>query len=101
MRPDAVGDAYLDEVTQPGPIYHFGYAQRAELMRYKMACHGHKNEFRSGWLEDKFFGWKPGDVDTHPCVNNLWTPRLTDPATRAILARLLHDHPYQGLAIIP
>jgi hypothetical protein len=94
-------DAYLDEAMQPGPIYHFGYAQRAELMRYKMACHGHKNEFRPGWLEEKFFGWKPGDVDAHPCVNNLWTPRPTDPATRAVLARLLHDHPYQDLAVIP
>lgn len=93
------GDAYLTEETQPGPIYHFGYAQRAELMRYKMAIHGHKAEFRPNWLETKFFGWQPGDADTHPCVNDLWTPRRTDPATRTVVDQLLHDHPYRKINV--
>jgi hypothetical protein len=101
MRQPAGSDARLTAEQQPGPIYHFGYAQSEKLMRYKMACHGHKLEFRPHWLETKFFGWKPGDTDTHPCVKDLWTPRRTDEKTRAILRELLPDHPYQELSVIP
>lgn len=100
-HPPVGGDAYLDEEQQPEPVYHFGYAQSAAMMRYKMAIHGHKAEFRSNWIDEKFFGWKPGDADTHPCVNNLWTPRPTDRRTQDTVDRLLYDHPYQGLGIIP
>lgn len=99
--PVTAPDSYLTEDAQPAPVYHFGYAQSAAMMRYKMSIHGHKAEFKPNWLDETFFGWKPGNTDTHPCVNGLWTPRPTDVRTRFVIDRLLHDHPYRGLAVIP
>lgn len=95
-------DAYLDEMTQPYPIYHFGYAQTLATMRYKFTCHGHKAEFKPGWWDGKFASWTPdGDhSDLHPCVNHLWTATPTDPDTLGILAELMPDHPHRGLAVI-
>jgi hypothetical protein len=90
-------DAMLDGI--PG-VLHFGYAQREELMRYKWTCHGHQAELRAGWME-KFFGWKEGDVDLHPCVNNLWAeayPTAEEDLTR--VEEVLRDHPYFGVDVI-
>lgn len=90
----------LPAEAQPAPVYHFGYAQRVELMRYKWTCHGHQLELRPGWF-DRFLRWQPEDTDLHPVVNHLWdrahrTPDIVETA----LARILPDHPYAGLAII-
>jgi hypothetical protein len=89
-------DAQLDSATQRLPVFHFGYAQRVELMRYKMAIHGHKAEFRPGWFEEKFLPWRPGCglEDTHPAVNNLWTPRRRDPLLGMAMKWVVGDHPY-------
>lgn len=93
-------DAQFDLASQPMPVFHFGYAQRVELMRYKMAIHGHHAEIRPGWFDEKFLGWQPGDVDTHPCVNNLWTPRPTDALTQLALNHVVGDHPYRRVDLI-
>lgn len=94
-------DEYLDETNQPWPVMHFGYAQSLAIMRYKLTCHGHKKELRPNWLEQKFIAWKPGDSDTHPTANNLWTPHPTHPAIAAKVREVLHDHPYLDLKEIP
>jgi hypothetical protein len=95
-------DAYLDELSQPHPIYHFGYAQSIETMRYKFTCHGHKAEFKPNWFEQKFLAWTPyGDhYDLHPCVNDLWIAERTDAFTLLALDGLLGGHPHQFLKVI-
>lgn len=99
-------DAYLTEDMQPLPVYHFGYAQSEVTMRYKMSCHGHKAEFRPGWLEQKFLSWRnaPADdavhQDLHPVVNKLWTAEPTNGETLQILSALMPDHPYRKLSSI-
>jgi len=94
-------DAYLDETTQPAPVLHFGYAQSERLTRYKIGCHGHKDEWRPEWFDQTFVPWKPGDRDLHPTVHGLWDEaHLADEATRAQVAAVLGDHPYAGMEVI-
>lgn len=107
MRHDLTKDDYVDNLwlegalhlDKPWPVFHFGYAQCEALMRYKMGCHGHKAEFREGWLENKFFGWDPtsNNEDLHPSITNFWKAEPTDPATLIKLDQLMFDHPYRGL----
>lgn len=80
-------------------IYHFGYAESVETVRYKWAIHLHFNELRPGWFAEKFVNWKPGDKDVHPtCVGEeFWSPR---PFDRYTLPELLYDHPYFNLDLI-
>lgn len=96
-------DAYIPREEQGEPIYHFGYAQSRTTMEYKFTCHSHSPEFKDGkwrvWLENKFYGWKPGDTanDFHPSVSGLWTPQETPPDVLARVEALLYDHPYKGV----
>jgi hypothetical protein len=97
-------DAHLGPL-QPGPVYHFGYAQSERTMRYKMSCHGHLAEFRPHWLEEKFLPWTPEKVgeltDLHPCVFNLWD--RAHPVSEVVTDHvndILGDHPYRGLEVI-
>ncbi len=98
------GEQYLPD--QEWPVLHFGYAQGERITRYKIETHGHKNEWRKGWLEEKFLGWKPGDVDTHPtCGMNeqgvpFWTPKPTPAPILAKAMELLWDHPYLGMEVV-
>lgn len=57
-----------------GKIYHFGYAQSEAVMRYKWKIHGHLDELRPNWMEEKYFGWVPGIEDVHPVSIGLWNP---------------------------
>lgn len=76
----------------PTSIFHMGYAQTPELIRYKESIHGHKAEWREGWFTNKFMNWKPGDTDVHPTCVNFWNPvPYNDDGT---LQALLNDHPY-------
>jgi len=40
--------------TELGPVYHFGYCVSDAIMRYKWQCHGHKDELRPNWFEEKW-----------------------------------------------
>jgi hypothetical protein len=84
----------------PGHFLHMGYAQSSSIIRYKMDIHGHKNEWRPGWYENKFLAWRPGDVDVHPTCENYWTP-VPFADTDSTLDYLCGDHPYFNLSIIP
>ena len=97
LRHSLASDGKLDEEMQPKPIYHFGYAQTEKTMRYKLSCHGHKQEFKPGWLEDKFLKWDPeaNNFDLHPCINNFWRATRTEPEVLAELARLMPEHPFK------
>ena len=54
-------------------IYHFGYAIRKKVMEYKIAIHGHKSEWKAGWL-DEWNNWQSGMRygKFHPVSNEIW-----------------------------
>lgn len=93
-------EAYLNMAE---PVYHFGYAQRPEIVRYKASIHGHRGEWRNGWFEEKFMAWSPyppngtrvGDV--HPTAGGIWYPERFD---RELLPALMRSHPYWGKELI-
>lgn len=84
-----------------GVVNHFGYAQSADLIAYKMAIHGHKAEIRPEWFEQDFLGWTPGRTDygrrAHPTSTDYWQPV---PFDRMEIAYLVGDHPYFDLSVI-
>ena len=91
---DYVGDDY-------GPVLHFGYAQRTEMIRYKWTCHGHQAELRPGWL-DRFSDWTPESRDLHPVVIELWDQATEiDSDLRAKVVEALKGHDYLVVPTIP
>lgn len=82
-----------------GPIYHLGYAITDKVMQYKLSCHGHKDELRPGWIENKWQAWPPVE-DCHPTNGRKdngegwWDP---EPFDRQQLPGVLHSHPYFNL----
>jgi len=81
-----------------GEIYHFGYAVSDRVMRYKWQIHGHKSELRANWMQDKWLAWPPVD-DCHPTNDRgFWTP---EPFDRTRLPKLMRNHPYYNLEVIP
>ena len=88
------GLAYIPK--ELGPVYHFGYAVSDDIMRYKWLCHGHKDELRPGWFEDKWQAWPPVE-DCHPTNGRndagigWWNPQ---PFDKNLLPELMHKHPY-------
>ncbi len=88
---------------QEYPVLHFGYAQNIEITKYKQDIHGHKNEWRQGWFENKFKAWHPGSdiIDVHPtCHQDFWHPRPTPPKVKELVDKLLYDHPWYGKDLI-
>lgn len=85
------------------PVYHFGYASRPAMVRYKASIHGHRAEWRNGWFEEKFMAWSPyppdgfrvGDV--HPTAGGIWYPRRFDKEQLPIIMR---SHRYWNKEII-
>lgn len=79
-------------------IYHFGYAESIETVRYKWTIHLHQMELRSpDWFEETFVGWKPGDEDLHPTVEGIWNPRGFRKESLPLFMRF---HPYYDLEVI-
>lgn len=97
-------DIHVPEEAQGWPIFHFGYAQSRPIMEYKFTCHSHSPELREHnwrqWLEDKFYGWQPGEGDTHPICRGLWNPAPTPAAELAKLHELMPEHPFKNLDLI-
>lgn len=79
-----------------GDIYHMGYAVTDKVMRYKWECHGHKDELRPNWYEDKWLAWPPPD-DCHPTNGKndegvgWWNPQ---PFDKRELPYVLRSHPW-------
>lgn len=96
---DGQGEEYLHLAK---PVYHFGYAQRPELVDYKMSIHGHRVEFRQparDWFVQKFLAWRPdnGISDVHPVVVDIWHPK---PFDKWELPEIMREHPYWDREII-
>lgn len=77
-----------DQKVVKGTIYHFGYAQSDQTMLYKLAGHGHRNEFRDKWL-NMYLEWKEGVNDVHPVAVGLWNP---EPFDKSTLPDILKEH---------
>lgn len=88
--------------TELGPIWHFGYAIKTETLLYKLAIHGHKDELRPGWYEEKWQAWPPVE-DCHPTNGRKengegwWNPQ---PFDRYSLPEFMYQHPYFNLTKI-
>ena len=80
------------------PVYHFGYAQRTEIIRYKIGIHGHRFEWRRDWLR-RFEAWTPAGPhnDLHPVIYDFWTAR---PFAKEQMPDVLRRHPYYNREII-
>jgi hypothetical protein len=89
-----VGEVYVYPEKDTEAIYHFGYAQPEDIVRYKMSIHGHKGEIRKDWLEKTYINWKPGMIDVHPtCADNTWEPRNLG---RDFLPDFMQGHRFYG-----
>ncbi len=82
-----------------GDIFHMGYAVTDKVMRYKWECHGHKDELRPNWYEEKWQAWPPVD-DCHPTNGKndegigWWNPQ---PFDKRELPHILRSHPFYEL----
>ena len=86
------GVAYVPK--EIGDIYHFGYATTNKIMSYKLSIHGHKEELRKNWFENKWENWPPVP-DCHPTnANNWWTP---EPFDKTKLPPFMINHPFYNL----
>lgn len=79
-------------------IWHFSTAQTVETTIYKLSIHGHKNEVRPNWLEEKFLQWNPHDaekqIDLHLVAIGLWN---ATPYDKTQMPQYLKDHPFYNL----
>ena len=80
-------------------IHHFGYAQSAEIVGWKLQTHGHRNEFRRDvdWYSQVFMTNR--QYDCHPVGSEFWQPEPIMPLE--YLPSWMAQHPYYGLEIIP
>lgn len=80
--------------TSFGKVNHFGYAITDKTLRYKLSCHGHKDEMRPNWYEEKWLAWPPVE-DSHPTNgrkengDGWWNPK---PYDKNLLPSVLHSH---------
>ena len=80
----------------PATIYHMSYAQRVEIVRYKIMVSGHKNEFRPEWFNDIFLANRKEDC--HPTVKHGWWNAM--PFDKLTLPKILKTHPNYEKEII-
>lgn len=86
------GLAYIPK--ELGPVWHFGYAISDKVMKYKLAIHGHKDELRPGWFDEKWSAWPPAE-DCHPTNGRKadgtgwWDPK---PFDKWLLPELMQGH---------
>ena len=76
-------------------IIHGGYAQRSEIVKYKLLTHGHRNEFRRDvdWFNDIFMN-PLRTTDLHPVGSTAWNWESVD------VPDFLLGHPYAQLELI-
>lgn len=82
-----------EEKLQCPPINHLGYAQRIEIVRYKLLTHGHRNEFRRdlNWFADVFLDESRVN-DLHPVGSAFWNWEAVNPLD--YLPGFMQEHPY-------
>lgn len=89
-----------DETTMPTNkrIWHYGYAQRSEIVGFKLNTHGHRGEFRRDvdWFNDVFLTNR--QYDCHVVGSDYWDCEDID---LTLLPSVLENHPYRHLQVIP
>lgn len=91
------GLAYIPK--ELGNVYHLGYAIPSRVMEYKLSIHGHKDELRPNWLEEKWQAWPPVE-DCHPTNGRKengegwWNPK---PFDKWQLPEVMYSHPFFNL----
>lgn len=102
MKPDRFHDFRPSATEQYGyvnpewDIYHFGYAVTDAIMAYKWKVHGHRNEARAGWFEEKWSAWPPVQ-DVHPTCVGFWNP---EPFDKMLLPPIMRTHPFWSREMI-
>lgn len=81
------------------PIAHMGYAQRSEIVSYKLLTHGHRGEFRRDcdWFQDVFMANR--QTDCHPVGSEYWNPETVNPLD--YMPAWMAEHPYFSLETVP
>ena len=76
-------------------IHHLGYAQRSEIVKYKLLTHGHRNEIRRDcdWFTDIFMN-PARKTDLHLVGSDQWNVEPIETPD------FMMDHPYAQLEII-
>lgn len=79
-------------------LAHFGYAQRPEIVRYKLETHGHRAEFRKDvdWFTNVFMANR--QHDTHPVGSEWWLPEPVNPLD--YMPAWMSEHPFFNLEVI-
>lgn len=79
-------------------INHMGYAQRPEIVEYKILTHGHRNEWRHDvdWFKDKYLA--NAQMDCHPVGSEYWNPESVNPLD--YMPAFMQSHPYYKLQVI-
>jgi hypothetical protein len=80
-------------------IYHFGYAQRPEIVEYKWKIHGHLGELRrdTDWFHNIYMD-KDRRFDLHPVGSEYWNWEHIEPLT--YMPSFMAEHPYYGMDVI-
>jgi hypothetical protein len=78
------------------PVNHFGYAQRPEIVKYKLETHGHRNEIRHDvdWFNDVFMNIRR-KTDLHLVGSEYWNYEDVNPWD--YLPEFMKAHPYAFL----
>jgi hypothetical protein len=81
-------------------IYHFSCAQSKVTMDYKYKIHGHHDELKKNWLQEKYYNWTPGcDIKfLHPTSDSVWGEAFEFDKTK--LPELLKQHPNYNKDVI-
>lgn len=84
--------------VRAGGIAHMGYAQRLEIVRYKMRIHGHRAELRTDvdWFRDVYAANRQRDC--HPVGSEYWNPEPVNPL--GYMPAWMMEHPYANEEVI-
>lgn len=85
------------EMSIASKLLHFGYAQRPEIVQYKMRIHGHKHELKPNWFETVFMDERR-TMDLHPVGSEYWNVETIDPWQ--YLPDFMKSHPYAKKDVI-
>lgn len=91
--------APFSELPERADVFHAGYARMPNDVEFKQKIHGHVLEWRQGWFEQKFLGWRPnnGVTDLHPTCVDFWTAQ---PFNKELLPAGLKNHPFYQMEVI-
>lgn len=75
-------------------IYHFTCCQRDEIMNYKYLVHGHANELKKNWLNQKYYAWTPDNKVQflHPTSDSIWGDAIMYDKSTLPEALILHPN---------